>query len=189
MTEASCKRLADEIQLLPVDLRLHRTKLTALLEEYAEWLAKEAKEHYQIDYFAVGETSISEYVAHTINKLLSDPSSPHIYYLVELEGAAIGMGALRQTSENVAEIKRMYIQPAYRRKGYGKALLQQLLKKATELGCHIVQLESPRFTTTAQNLYHSFGFVERNEYPQTEIPPQLRPVWLFMEKTLKDTAK
>jgi N-acetylglutamate synthase-like GNAT family acetyltransferase len=189
MTEASCKRLIDKIQLFPVDLNIHRTKLTKLLEEYAEWLAKEAKEHYQIDYFAVGETSISEYVAHTINKLLSDTSSPHIYYLVELEGATIGMGALHQTSENTAEIKRMYIQPAYRGKGYGKTLLQQLLEKAKELGCHTIHIETARFMTAAQNLYQSFGFIERNEYPETEIPPQLKHIWLYMEKTLEDTTK
>jgi N-acetylglutamate synthase-like GNAT family acetyltransferase len=181
--------LADKIHLLPVDLRIHRSKVTALLEEYAEWLAKEAKKHYQIDYFAVGETSISEYVAHTINKLLSDTSSPHIYYLVELEGATIGMGALHQTSENVAEIKRMYIQPAYRRKGYGKTLLQQLLQKAKELGCHTIHLETAQFMTAAQNLYHSHGFIERNEYPETEIPPQLKHIWIFMQKTLPDTTE
>ena len=187
--ESELQRLVDKIQFLPVDLNIHRSKLTDLLEEYAEWLAKEASEHFKIDYFAVGETSIREYIASTIDRLLSDVSSRHIYYLVELEGSAIGMGALHQVRENVAEIKRMYIRPAYRGKGYGKALLQQLLQKVKEYGCHTIHLESARFMTAAQNLYRSFGFVERNEYPETEIPPQLRPIWLFMEKTLENTTK
>lgn len=181
--------MVDKIQFLPVDLNIHRSKVIDLLEEYAEWLAKEAREHYKIDYFAVGETTVREYIASTIDKLLSEASSQHIYYLVELEGTTIGMGALHQVKENVAEIERMYVRLAYRGKGYGKALLQQLLQKAKEFGCHTIYLESPRFMTAAQHLYRSFGFVERNKYPQTEIPPQLRPIWLFMEKTLEDTTK
>jgi N-acetylglutamate synthase-like GNAT family acetyltransferase len=183
------QRLAYKIQLLPADLKVHRTKLTALLEEYAEWIAKEAREHYQIDYFKVGETSIPEYIADTINKLLSDDSTRHTFYLVELDGAIIGMGALHQTSKNTAEIKRMYIQPEYRGKGHGKTLLQQLLQKAIELEIHTIQLETAQFMTAAQNLYHNFGFIKRNEHHETEIPPQLKHIWLHMEKTLPDTAK
>jgi ribosomal protein S18 acetylase RimI-like enzyme len=99
------------------------------------------------------------------------------------------MGALHQTSKNTAEIKRMYIQPAYRRKGYGKTLLQQLLQKAKQLGVHTMHLETAQFMTAAQNLYHSHGFTERNEHPETEIPPQLKHIWIYMEKTLSDTAK
>lgn len=181
--------MVEKVQFLPVDLDIHRSQVIDLLEEYAECIAKEAPERFRIDYFAVGGTSVREYTASTIRNLLSGVSSRHIYYLVELEGSTIGMGALRQVSENAAEIKRMYIRPAYREKGYGKALLQQLLQKAKEFGYRSVHLESALFMAAAQNLYRSFGFVERNEYPETEIPLQLRSMWLFMEKTLEDTTK
>ncbi|MCJ7631652.1 GNAT family N-acetyltransferase, partial [Candidatus Bathyarchaeota archaeon] len=83
-------------------------------------------------------------------------------------------------------IKRMYIRPAYRGKGYGKALLHQLLHKAKEFGYHSIYLDSPPFLTTAHHLYHSNGFIDREEYPETEVPQQLRSKWLFMEKTLED---
>ena len=99
------------------------------------------------------------------------------------------MGALHQIREKTGEIKRMYIRPAYRGKGYGKALLQQLLQKAKEFGYHSVYLDSGRFMTTARKLYRSFGFVECNKYPETEVPPQFSPQWLFMEKTLENTTK
>jgi N-acetylglutamate synthase-like GNAT family acetyltransferase len=182
--------MAEKVHFLPVDLRIHRFQAIDLNVEYMEWVAKEASEHFKIDIFAttVG-ISAREYVASTIDKLLSDISSRGIYYLVELEGAIIGMGALRQIREEIGEIKRMYIRPAYRGKGYGKALLQQLLQKAKEFGYHAIYLDSARFMTTAQNLYRSFGFIERNEYPETEIPPQLRSRWVYMEKTLKDATK
>jgi len=99
------------------------------------------------------------------------------------------MGALHQIRENAGEIKRMYIRPAFRGRGYGKAYLQQLLRRTKEFGYRSVFLDSGRFMTTAHKLYRSFGFVECNGYPETEIPPQFRPQWLFMEKTLEDTTK
>jgi len=183
-------RMAEKVHFLPVDLRIHRSQVIDLNVEYMEWVAKEASEHFKIDIFAttVG-ISAREYIGSTIDKLISDISSRGIYYLVELEGAIIGMGALRQIREEIGEIKRMYIRPAYRGKGYGKALLQQLLQKAKEFGYHAIFLDSARFMTTAQSLYRSFGFIERNEYPETEIPPQLRSRWVYMEKTLEDATK
>jgi carbonic anhydrase len=83
----------------------------------------------------------------------------------------------------------MYIRPAYRGKGYGKALLQQLLQKAKEFGYHSIYLDTGPFMTAAQHLYRSFRFIERDEYPEVEVPPQFRSQWVFMEKTLKDTTK
>jgi N-acetylglutamate synthase-like GNAT family acetyltransferase len=181
--------MAEKVHFLPVDLRIHRSQVIDLNVEYMEWVAKEGSEHFKIDIFAVVKTSPREYITSTIDKLLSDVSSRGIYYLVELEGAIIGMGALHQIREKTGEIKRMYIRPAYQGKGYGRALLQKLLQKAKEFGYHSIYLDSARFMTTAQYLYRSFGFIERNEYPETEIPPQLRSQWLYMEKTVEDTTK
>jgi GNAT superfamily N-acetyltransferase len=183
-------RMAEKIHFLPVDLRIHRSQVIDLNMEYMEWVAKEGREHFKIDIFAVvGISSIREFIASNIDKFFSDVSSRGIYYFVELEGAIIGMGALHQIREKTGEIKRMYIRPAYRGKGYGKALLEQLLQKAKEFGYHSIYLDSARFMTAAHHLYRSFGFVERKEYPETEIPPQLRSHWLYMKKTLEDATK
>jgi N-acetylglutamate synthase-like GNAT family acetyltransferase len=179
-------RMTENIQFIPVDLRIHRFQVVDLNVEHMNWAAKGISEHYKIDIFAVGGISVREYIESTIDKLLSDVSRGGIYYLVELEGTIIGMGALRQIGEKTGEIKRMYIRPAYRGKGYGKALLQQLLQKAKEFGYHSVYLDTGPFMTAAQHLYRSFGFVERGEYPETEVPPQLRSRWVFMEKILED---
>jgi GNAT superfamily N-acetyltransferase len=150
------------------------------------WAIKEMSEYYKIDMSAM---SVREYVTSTIDKLCSDVPPQGIYYLLKLENAIIGMGALRQIRKDIGEIKRMYIRPAYRGKGYGKALLQQLLQKAKEFGYHSIYLDTGPFMTAAQHLYRSFRFIERDEYPEVEVPPQFRSQWVFMEKTLKDTTK
>jgi len=133
------------------------------------------------------ESKKREYLTSEVERLCSDPHG--VYYLLELDGAIIGMGALHQIREGAGEIKRMYIRPQYRGKGYGKALLQRLLQKAKGFGYRSVYLDSGRFMTAAHKLYRSFGFIECNGYPETEIPPQFKPQWLFMEKTLEETSK
>ena len=36
--------------------------------------------------------------------------------------------------------------------------------------------------TAAQHVYRSAGFQEREKYPETEVPPELQPYWIYMEK-------
>jgi len=187
-------RMVEKVRFLPVDLRFHRSQVVDLNVEYMNWWLKGIEECFKTDLATLLgwskealESKKRDYLTIEVEKLCSDPHG--VYYLVELEDAIIGMGALHQIRENIGEIKRMYIRPAYRGKGYGKALLQQLLQKAKEFGFHSVYLDSGRFMTSAHKLYRSFGFIECKEYPETEIPPQLRPRWLFMEKTLEEATK
>ena len=179
--------MAEKIHFLPVDLRIHRSQVIDLNMEFMDWMLREITRYFGIDLVATSAVSVRDYVASTVEKLCSAPNG--IYYLLELEDAVIGMGALHQVRKNIGEIKRMYIRPTYQGKGYGKALLQQLLKKAKEFRYHSIYLESGPFMTTAHHLYHSVGFVERNEYPETEVPQQLRSKWLYMEKTIEDTTE
>ncbi len=178
--------MAEKIHFLPVDLRIHRSQVIDLNVEFMDWMLREITRYFGIGLVATSAVSVRDYVASMVEKLCSAPNG--IYYLLELEDAIIGMGALHQVRKNIGEIKRMYIRPTHRGKGYGKALLQQLLKKAKEFRYHSIYLESGPFMTTAHHLYHSVGFVERNEYPETEVPQQLRSKWLYMEKTLEDTT-
>lgn len=186
--------MTENIQFIPVDLRIHRSQIVDLNVEYMNWWLRGIEECFKTDLASLlgwsneaVESKKREYLTSELERLCSDLHG--VYYLLELEDAIIGMGALHQTSEKAGEIKRMYIRPAYQGKGYGKALLQQLLQKAKEFGYRSVYLDSGRFMTTAHKLYRSFGFIECSAYPETEIPPQFRPQWLFMEKTLEDTTK
>jgi GNAT superfamily N-acetyltransferase len=161
-----------------------------LMVEYWEWIAKGAWENFKIDILADSTvSSIREYVANNFDELISDVSSRGLLYLVESDGLTIGMGALDQIGEKAGAIKRMYIRPAYRGKGIGKALLQRLLQKAKEFGYHSVYLETGITMTTAQNLYRSVGFVECDAYPETEIPPSSRSKFVFMKKDFQETAR
>ena len=128
--------MTENLQFIPVNLRIHRAQVIDLNVEHMTWAVRKMSEYYKIDVRAMMGMSVREYVTSTIDKLCSDVPPQGIYYLLKLENTIIGMGALRQIRKNIGEIKRMYIRPAYRGKGYGKALLQQLLQKAKEFGYH-----------------------------------------------------
>ena len=96
----------------------------------------------------------------------------------------VGMGGLRELTPETGEIKRMYVLPAHRKKGFGKEILHHLIQQAQELGFSRLILDTGISLTAALNLYSSTGFSEIEEYPESEIPEEFRPYWLFLEKKL-----
>jgi GNAT superfamily N-acetyltransferase len=106
--------------------------------------------------------------------------------LLAFEGdVAVGTACMRRIGPATAEIKRMYVQPSHRGAGVGRALLDQLMAAAQVAAYERVRLDSPDFMTAAHGLYRSDGFVEIGPYPESEIPDEYRPHWVFMERTLR----
>jgi GNAT superfamily N-acetyltransferase len=75
----------------------------------------------------------------------------------------------------------MYVRPAFRRKGIGRALAQRLISEARGIGYASIRLDSTRFMKAAHALYRSLGFREIEPYPESEIPPEFQSHWVFME--------
>ena len=172
------------VEFIPINVSLHKSDLIKLTEEYFTWINEEVQQRYRIDTFSIIGESILEYTKKTLEKLLSYLPPEGIYYVLQVKGKIGGMGALRKLKKDVGEIKRMYIMPEYRKKGYGKAMLTQLLKKGEEFGFSTIRLDTGKFMDAAQYVYRSAGFQEREKYPETEVPPQFEPFWLYMEKSL-----
>jgi len=172
------------VEFIPINVSLHKSHLIKLTEEYFTWINEEVQQRYSIDTFSIIGESILEYTKKTLEKLSSYLPPEGIYYVLQVKGKIGGMGALRKLKKDVGEIKRMYIMPEYRKKGYGKAMLTQLLKKGEEFGFSTIRLDTGKFMDAAQYVYRSAGFQEREKYPETEVPPQFEPFWLYMEKSL-----
>jgi GNAT superfamily N-acetyltransferase len=101
--------------------------------------------------------------------------------LAFIDGNACGIGCLKSINAEIGEIKRMYVDPTYRKIGAGRAILQGLLNAAKEAGYKKVRLDSPKFMEAAHSLYRSFGFEAIPVYPEVEIPEEFRQYLLFME--------
>lgn len=70
----------------------------------------------------------------------------------------IGCGAVRRIDERQAEIKRMYVSPAERGHGVGRALLAALEAEARRLGVSRLALETGARQPEAIALYQRAGF-------------------------------
>ncbi len=95
-----------------------------------------------------------------------------------------GIGCLKRIDADIGEIKRMYVDPTFRRIGAGRALLRSLLDAAKEAGYAKVRLDSPKFMEAAHALYRSAGFKDIPVYAEVEIPEEFRKFLLFMELDL-----
>jgi GNAT superfamily N-acetyltransferase len=73
-------------------------------------------------------------------------------------GSIVGCGALRFLGRGVAEVKRMYVAPAARGGGVGKAVLAGLEDAARELGWRTLRLETGPRQPEAVALYVGAGY-------------------------------
>ncbi len=75
-----------------------------------------------------------------------------------------GSVALRRISTNIAELKRMYIQPAHRNNGCGKILLENAIVLASKCKYEFIRLDTLNHMLPAINLYKKYGFYEIAPY-------------------------
>jgi ribosomal protein S18 acetylase RimI-like enzyme len=88
--------------------------------------------------------------------------------LLRRGGEPVGCVGLRQLG-NDAEMKRLYVIPAARRHGAGRALVEAICDKARELGYRRIFLDTLPSMVEAQTLYCSIGFVETVAYYDNPI--------------------
>jgi GNAT superfamily N-acetyltransferase len=86
-------------------------------------------------------------------------------YLVGFEGdQAVAGGGLRRLSDEVAEIKRMYVRPPARSRGVARALLSALEDTAVSLGYRAARLDTGPRQVHGLALYRSAGYVDVEPY-------------------------
>jgi GNAT superfamily N-acetyltransferase len=91
----------------------------------------------------------------------ADFAQPHGTFLVGYDdGQPVCGGGLKRLDEQAAEIKRMYVAPAARRRGVARALLDALEDAARARGYSVVRLDTGPRQPHAMELYRSAGYVD-----------------------------
>jgi ribosomal protein S18 acetylase RimI-like enzyme len=84
--------------------------------------------------------------------------------VVDLDGAPVGCGGVRMIAPGRGEIKHLWMRPAARGSGLGRALLVELESRAAQLGATEIVLDTNERLEAAQSLYRSSGYVNVEPY-------------------------
>ncbi len=76
--------------------------------------------------------------------------------MIEVGGVLVGCGGLTRQRERLGRMRRVYIDPDFRNRGMGKALVETLVKSARESFDEIVLFTD---NPNAARLYEQLGFV------------------------------
>lgn len=116
--------------------------------------------------------------AQAIAAFLNEPASA--MWIAYVDGQPAGCVALRPLPDldNAVECKRLYVRPAFQRRGLADALMQALEAHALDAGYDAVYLDTKDDLHAAIQLYHRLGYTDcprYNENPQATV---------FMRKSL-----
>jgi len=94
-----------------------------------------------------------------VRRLSREYGPPQGVFLLAARGDEwLGCVGLRRIDESVCEMKRLYVAPAGRGQGLGRALAEAIIDRAKELGYKRMVLDTLPFMKDAQALYASLGF-------------------------------
>ncbi len=86
------------------------------------------------------------------------PHDDAAYLVVVVQGRAVACGAWQPLEPGVAELKRMYVRPAYRGQGIARQLVVALEEEALADDRPVLRLETGTYLPAAIALYRSAGY-------------------------------
>lgn len=90
--------------------------------------------------------------------------------LAKVGGAAVGVVGLRDLGDGIAEMKRLYIDPAGRGHNFGRALTDAVLVEARRFGYHALRLDTFPSMVAANRIYDALGFRDIPPYYDNPLP-------------------
>jgi len=167
------------VKIITANKDLHATQIHELFWEYLQWANPKVNDEFGVNFEI--ETMLEADMRH-LDKFM--PAKGRLL-LCYAEERLAGIACLKYLAPSIGEIKRMYVRPGNRNRGLGRALINQLLEEATQIGYERVRLDSAQFMKEAHHLYLTTGFNEIEAYEGSEIPKEFQEHWIFMEMDLQ----
>lgn len=159
------------IQVLAVEFKIDQTPLVReLFVEYAQSLG------FSLCFqgFDRELAALPGDYAPPAGRLLLAVVEPEVEGTASALGAVAGCVALRRLGEGTCEMKRLYVRPAFRGRGIGRALAGAAIAAAREMGYRRMRLDTiPAQMAAAVALYRELGFRDIPPYYENPIPGAL----------------
>ncbi len=104
----------------------------------------------------------------SVDQLLRDGVA---FFVARYAGEPAGCGGVKLFGTAYGEVKRMYVRPAHRGRGLGKAMLDRLKAYALERQVGVLRLETGIHQTEAIGLYERYGFRRRPTFGEYRDDP------------------
>lgn len=145
-----------------------------LLRDYLDWLSAE------LDAVNIEVTEVDAMMTRTIGELPVYMPPTGRLLLAYLQDDPAGIVFLKKLRTAVCEIKRMYVPPEFRGRGVGRAMLDRVIEEARAAGYSQIFLDSASFMQQAQSLYRTRGFIDTDQYPESEMKDPMRDHLIYM---------
>jgi N-acetylglutamate synthase-like GNAT family acetyltransferase len=103
-------------------------------------------------------------------EIASLPGEYICFLVAEESGHLAGCAALRNIGEGIAEMKRLYVRPAFQGRGLGRLLTERIIREARALNHQLLRLDTLPIMASALALYRNLGF--REIPPYGDNPPE-----------------
>jgi putative acetyltransferase len=124
--------------------------IVSLVREYAAWLGIDMS-------FQNFEQEMAQ-----IEGIYSLPKG--LFWVVQEGEKLVGCVGFKHLDATTAEVKRLYVQPAFRGHKLGEQLMQTLTQAARQLGYQRLVLDTVPQTVFAQSIYQRMGFTPIAQY-------------------------
>ncbi len=149
------------VSLIPAFDR--RNELIPLYEEYAAMLL----ETDPVFARSLAQQNYDEEILHLEEKYA--PPKGQIY-LVFVDGELAGCVGMKPSDDSHAELKRLYVRPAFRGRNLGETLTRRIMDDARKAGYRYLRLDTLPDLKSALKLYRRLGFREIDPYYDCLVP-------------------
>lgn len=106
----------------------------------------------------------------TKERIKSDLERGLKYYILEKDSQPCGCVAIEKAGSDVCYLERLAVLPQYRRKGYGKALVNHIFDQAGKNGVQKIEIGIIAEDKKLTNWYGKFGFVLKGTKKFDHLP-------------------
>ena len=149
------------VSLIPAFDR--RSELIPLYEEYGAMLL----ETDPVFARSLAQPTYDEEILHLEEKYA--PPKGQIY-LVFVDGELAGCVGMKPSDDSHAELKRLYVRPAFRGRNLGETLTRRIMDDARKAGYRYLRLDTLPGLKSALKLYRRLGFRETDPYYDCLVP-------------------